>query len=143
MNKDLKEALELLENEKSIDKKVILKAIKESLENAYRNYLIRKANQNNDKFFASMLQKDQKYIDVVIDEDSYDYEIFLAKEVIPDDLEIINDLTEVKLSVAREFDENCQVDDRVYVEAPRIDLGHIATQNQLKDFHFQPLNTIH
>ena len=129
MNKDLKEALELLENEKSIDKKVILKAIKESLENAYRNYLIRKANQNNDKFFASMLQKDQKYIDVVIDEDSYDYEIFLAKEVIPDDLEIINDLTEVKLSVAREFDENCQVDDRVYVEAPRIDLGHIATQN--------------
>ena len=129
MNKDLKEALELLESEKSIDKKVILKAIKESLENAYRNYLIRKANQNNDKFFASMLQKDQKYIDVVIDEDSYDYEIFLAKEVIPDDLEIINDLTEVKLSVAREFDENCQVDDRVYVEAPRIDLGHIATQN--------------
>ena len=129
MNRDLKDALELLEKEKNIDKKVILVAIKESLENAYRNYLIRQANQNGDKIFANVISKDQQFIYVVIDENSYDYEIFLAKEVIPDDFEIINDLTEVKLSVARQFDENCQVEDRVYIEAPRVDLGHIAIQN--------------
>ena len=76
-----------------------------------------------------MIQKDKNFINVVIDEDSYDYEIFLAKEVIPDDMDIVNDLTEVKLSEAREYDENAQIEDWVYVEAPRIDLGHIAIQN--------------
>lgn len=129
MNRELKEALELLEKEKNIDKSLILKSIKESLEYAYRNYLVRNANRNGDKILAEMIQKDQNFINVVIDEDSYDYEIFLAKEVIPDDLEIVNDLTEVKLSEARQYDENAQVEDWVYVEAPRIDLGHIAIQN--------------
>ncbi len=129
MNRELKEALDILEKEKNIEKKVIIKAIKESLEHAYKDYLIRKANANGDKFFATMIQKDPDYIIAVIDEDSYDYEIFISKEVIPDDLEIVNDLTEIKLSDAREYDENCQVEDRVYVEAPKFDLGHIATQN--------------
>lgn len=129
MNRELKEALELLEKEKNIDKSLILKSIKESLEYAYRNYLVRTANRNGDKILAQMIQKDQNFINVVIDEDSYDYEIFLAKEVIPDDLDIVNDLTEVKLSEAKQFDENAQEGDWVYVEAPRIDLGHIAIQN--------------
>ena len=129
MNRELKEALDTLEKEKNIEKKVIIKAIKESLEHAYKDYLIRQANAKGDKFFAAMVQKDQDYIIVVIDEDSYDYEIFLSKEVIPDDLEIVNELTEIKLSDARQYDENCQVEDRVYVEAPKFDLGHIATQN--------------
>lgn len=129
MNKELKEALEILEKEKNVDKKIMLDAIKVSLENAYRNYLIRQANAKGDKFFASVLQRDNDFIRVVIDEDSYDYEIFLAKEVIPDDLDIVSDLTEVKLTEAREYDENCQDGDRVYVEAPHIDLGHIAIQN--------------
>ena len=129
MNRELKDALETLEKEKKIDKSLILKSIKESLEYAYRNYFVRNANRNGDKIFAHMLQKDQSFINVVIDEDSYDYEVFLAKEVIPDDLDIINDLTEIKLSDARQYDENAQVEDRVYVEAPRLDLGHIAIQN--------------
>ena len=129
MNKELKDALEVLEKEKNIDKALILKSIKESLEYAYRNYLVRNANRNGDKVLAQMIQKDQNYINVVIDEDSYDYEIFLAKEVIPDDFDIVNDLTEVKLSIAKEYDDNAQVGDQVYIEAPRIDLGHIAIQN--------------
>ena len=129
MNRELKEALEILEKEKNIDKSLILKSIKESLEYAYRNYLVRDANKKGDKVLAQMIQKDQDFINVVIDEDSYDYEIFLAKQVIPDDLEILNDLTEVKLSEARKYDENAQVDDQVYIEAPRIDLGHIVIQN--------------
>ena len=129
MNRELKEALEILEKEKNIDKSLILKSIKESLEYAYRNYLVRSANKSGDKVLAQMIQKDQDFINVVIDEKTYDYEIFLAKEVIPDDLDIINDLTEVKLSEARKYDENAQVDDQVYIEAPRIDLGHIVIQN--------------
>ena len=91
MNRELKEALELLEKEKNIDKSLILKSIKESLEYAYRNYLVRTANRNGDKILAQMIQKDKNFINVVIDEDSYDYEIFLAKEVIPDDMDIVND----------------------------------------------------
>ena len=129
MNRELKEALEILEKEKNIDKSLILKSIKESLEYAYRNYLVRSANKSGDIVLAQNIQKDQDFINVVIDEDTYDYEIFLAKEVIPDDLDIINDLTEVKLSEARKYDENAQEYDRVYIEAPRIDLGHIVIQN--------------
>ena len=129
MNRELKEALELLEKEKNIDKSLILKSIKESLEYAYRNYLMKAANKNGDKILAQMIQKDPNYINVVIDENSYDYEIFLAKEVIPDDLDVINDLTEVKLSEAKKYDDNAQVEDWVYIEAPRIDLGHIVIQN--------------
>ena len=45
MNKELKDALEVLEKEKNIDKALILKSIKESLEYAYRNYLVRNANR--------------------------------------------------------------------------------------------------
>ena len=129
MNRELKEALEVLEKEKHIDKSVIIKAIKESLENAYRNYMVRKANEDGDKFFANMIQKDPQYINVVIDEDSYDYEVFLGKEVIDDDMEIINNLTEIHLSDAREFDETCQVGNTVYDVAPQINLGHNLTQN--------------
>ena len=129
MSIELKEALESLEKEKNIEKSLILKSIKESLEYAYRTYLVRTANRNGDKILAQMIQKDHNFINVVIDENSYDYEVFLAKEVIPDDLDIVNDLTEVKLSEARQYDENAQVEDWVYVEAPKIDLGHIAIQN--------------
>lgn len=128
MNKELKEALEVLEKEKHIEKGVIIRAIKESLENAYRNYMERKANDDGDKMFATMIKKDPEYVNVVIDEDSYDYEVFLGKEVIDDDLDIINDLTEIHLSKARELDDNCQVGDTVYDVAPQMNLGHNATQ---------------
>ena len=56
--------------------------------------------------------------------------LFLAKEVIPDDLEIVSPLTEIHMSDAREIDENCEEGDEVYVEAPSdIDLGNIEVQN--------------
>ena len=129
MNKELKEALNALEREKGVDKEVILEAIKISLENAYKNCLVREAKSKGNSMLASMIMKDQEFITVVIDEESYDYEIFLCKEVIPVDLDIITPLTEVKLSEAREYDAECQPGDRVYVEAPHIDLGHIAIQN--------------
>ena len=57
MNRELKEALELLEKEKNIDKSLILKSIKESLEYAYRNYLVRNANRNGDKILEKILLK--------------------------------------------------------------------------------------
>lgn len=125
-----KDALERLEKEKRIDRSQILDAIKVSLENAYRSYFIRQANIAGDKFFASVLKKDKDFIKVIIDEDTYESEIFLAKEVIPDDLEIVSPLTEIHMSDAREIDENCEEGDEVYVEAPSdIDLGNIEVQN--------------
>ena len=129
MNRELKDALEQLEKEKNIDKSLILKSIKESIEKAYRNNLVRSANRKGDKILAKMINDDKNFINVVIDEDSYDYEIFISKEVIPDDYEVMNELTEVKLSEAREYDENAQVEDFVYIEAPKVELGHIAIQN--------------
>lgn len=129
MNRELKEALELLEKEKNIDKHVMLDSIRTALENTYKKIFLKQATQKGDIIFAKMLQKDNDYIRVVIDEDSYDYAIYLAKEVIPDDLEVVSPLTEIKLSDARKFDEDCEVDDSVYVEVEHIDLGHIAIQD--------------
>ena len=129
MNKELKEALYAIEKEKGVDREVILDAIKTALENAYKNYMIRDAKSKGDTFFANMITNDPDYITVVIDNESYDYEIYLCKEVIPDDWDIVSPLTEVKLEEARKYDAECQPEDRVYIEAPHIDLGHIAIQN--------------
>ena len=125
-----KEIVETLEREKRIDRSKILDAIRVSLEHAYKGYFVRQANLAGDKFFANVLEKDKNFIKVIIDEDSYESEIFLAKEVIGDDLEIINPLTEIHMSEAREIDENCEEGDEVYVEAPHdIELGNIEVQN--------------
>lgn len=117
MNRGLKEALDMLVKEKNIDRKVMLEEIRNSLESACRNYF----NRNYEKVPVDLK--------VVIDDDTCDYNIFLGKEVIPDDEEIISELTEVHFSEARKYDSNCEMGDIVYIVVPNIDFGHIITQN--------------
>ncbi len=118
MSNGLKEALDLLVKEKNINRDIMLEEIRNSLENACRSYYHKKFNN-----------KIPVDIKVVIDKKTCEYNVFLGKEVIPDDEEIVSELTEVHYSFAKEYDENCEIGDIVYVIAPNIDFGHIITQN--------------
>lgn len=116
-SKELKDALDMLEREKKIDRDAMIDAIRVALEAACKDYF----NKNN---------KDHVPIDlnVVVDKDSCNYAIFLGKEVIDDNDKILSDLTEVKYSEAIKYDQNCNISDIVYIPIPEINFGHILTQ---------------
>ena len=126
MNNELRDALEILEKEKNVDKNVMLDAVKSALENAYKSYF----NKNN---------KDVPIdLKIIMDYDTCDYNVFLGKEVIPSDEEVISDLTEVKYDIAKKLDENCEIGDIVYVPVINVDLGYILT-NTAKGIIIQKL----
>ena len=118
MGSGLKEALDVLVKEKNINRDIMLDEIRTSLESACKNYFNRKYGN-----------KVPVEIKVVIDKKTCEYNIFLGKEVIPDDYEIISELTEVHNSEAKEIDPNCEIGDIVYVVEKKINFGHIITQN--------------
>ena len=126
MNNELRDALEILEKEKNVDKNVMLDAVKSALESAYKSYF----NKNN---------KDVPIdLKIIMDYDTCDYNVFLGKEVIPSDEEVISDLTEVKYDIAKKLDENCEIGDIVYVPVINVDLGYILT-NTAKGIIIQKL----
>lgn len=116
-NKELRDALDMLEREKKIDRNAMIDAIRLALETACRDYF----NKNNKEHVPLDLN-------VVIDKDTCNYAVFLGKEVIPDNENIISELTEVKLSEARKYDTNCNESDIVYIPVEEINFGHILTQ---------------
>ncbi len=118
MSSGLKEALDVLVKEKNINKDIMLDEIRASLENACKNYYNRKYGN-----------KVPVEIKVVIDKKTCEYNIFLGKEVIPDDEEIVSELTEVHNSDAKETDPNCEIGDIVYMVEKKMNFGHIITQN--------------
>lgn len=136
MNNDLRVALEALEKEKGIKKEVLLSAIYSSLATACKNHF---GYTNN--------------IKIDIDPDTYEYSITMEKEIIPDDEEIINDLTEIHFEDAKNIiidkikkenkhitkndlkirtDEallECKVGETIECPIDAKSFGHIATQN--------------
>lgn len=116
-NRELKDALDMLEREKKIDRNAMIDAIRLALETACKDYF----NKNNKEHVPIDLN-------VVVDKDTCNYAIFLGKEVIPDNEDIISELTEVKLSEARKYDQSCNELDIVYIPVEDINFGHILTQ---------------
>ncbi|MCQ2609525.1 MAG: transcription termination factor NusA [Lachnospiraceae bacterium] len=114
---NLKEAIDILEKEKNIDREILLSTIEEALENASK------------KYFAKKNPHVPVDLKVVLDKDTCEWGIFVGKEVIDDDMEIMTDLTEVHLSDAKKIDETCEVGDVVYIEEKNIKFGHIIVQN--------------
>lgn len=117
MNNELRDALEILEKEKNIDRNIMLDAVKSALESAYKSYF----NKNNKNVPIDLK--------IIMDYDTCDYNVFLGKEVIPNNEEILSDLTEVNYDIAKKLDENCEIGDIVYVPVINVDLGYILTQN--------------
>lgn len=109
MNKELMEALNVLEREKDISKDVILEAIENSLLTAYKVHYGKSDN-----------------VTINIDHQTGDYKILAAKQVV----EVVEDkATQISLEDAWKISKKYQLDDVVNVEVKSKEFGRIATQN--------------
>lgn len=109
MNKELMEALNVLEREKDISKDVILEAIENSLLTAYKVHYGKSDN-----------------VAINIDHQTGDYKILAAKQVV----EVVEDRAmQISLEDAWKISKKYQLDDVVSVEVKSKEFGRIATQN--------------
>ncbi len=109
MNKELMEALDILEREKEISKETLFEAIENSLITAYKNHFGKADN-----------------VKVEIDRNTCDYFCYAEKEVAE---EIEDPVMQISPEEAKEFDPTAKIGDTVRVEIHSKEFGRIATQN--------------
>lgn len=109
MNRELIEALDVLEKEKDISKEVMLEAIETSLITAYKNHFGKADN-----------------VKVNIDRETGDFTIFAEKTVVE---QVEDKAVEISLAQAQEIDKKYKEGDVVNVEVKSKEFGRIATQN--------------
>jgi len=109
MNRELIEALDILEKEKDISKEVLLEAIENSLIQAYKNHFGKADN-----------------VKVTIDRETGDFKIFAEKTVV----ETVEDpVMEISLDAAHELSKKYKLGDVVNIEVKSKEFGRIATTN--------------
>ena len=109
MNKELMEALDILEREKEISKDTLFEAIENSLITAYKNHYGKADN-----------------VKVEIDRETCDYYCYAEKEVVE---EVEDSVMQISTEDAKEIDPKAKVGDIVRVEIRSKEFGRIATQN--------------
>ncbi len=109
MNKELMEALDILEKEKEISKETLFEAIENSLITACKNHFGKADN-----------------VRVEIDRDTCDFLCYAEKEVVE---EVEDDCLQISLEDAQELSHNAQLGDILHVEIKSKEFGRIATQN--------------
>ncbi len=109
MNKELIEALELLEKEKNISKATLLEAIENSLLTACKNHFGKADN-----------------VKVNINPDTGDFSVYAEKEVVE---EVEDPVLQVSLADAKMKDPKFEVGDTLQVPIESKSFGRIATQN--------------
>jgi N utilization substance protein A len=109
MNKELIEALDVLEKEKDISKEVLLEAIENSLLTACKTHFGKTDN-----------------IRAHIDRESGDLEVYAEMTVVD---EVTDPSTEISLDAARNIKASYQVGDVIRREIKSKEFGRIATQN--------------
>lgn len=109
MNKELMEALDILEREKEISKDTLFEAIENSLITAYKNHYGKADN-----------------VKVEIDRETCDYYCYAEKEVVE---EVEDSVMQISAEDAKEIDPKAKVGDIVRVEIRSKEFGRIATQN--------------
>ena len=109
MNKELMEALDMLEREKEISKETLFEAIENSLITACKNHFGKADN-----------------VKVEIDRDTCDFLCYAEKEVTE---EVEDPVLQIALAQAQEISENAKVGDMIRVEIKSKEFGRIATQN--------------
>ncbi len=109
MNKELMEALDILEREKEISKDTLFEAIENSLITAYKNHFGKADN-----------------VKVEIDRETCDYYCYAEKEVVD---EVEDPVMQISPEDAKEIDPKAKVGDIVRVEIRSKEFGRIATQN--------------
>ena len=109
MNKELMDALNVLEEEKNISKDTLLGAIEQSLIQAYKNHF-----GKADNVFVS------------INPETCDFHVYAERTVV----EYVDDpAMEISLTEAQKMNPNAEIDDIVKVEIHSKQFGRIATQN--------------
>ena len=109
MNKELMEALDILEKEKDIPKETLFDAIENSLITACKNHFGKADN-----------------VKVEIDKETCDFLCYAEKEVVE---EVADDVLQISLEDARELSHKAQLGDMLHVEIKSKEFGRIATQN--------------
>ena len=109
MNKELMEALDILEKEKNISKEVLMEAIEQSLIQACKNHFGKADN-----------------VHVTIDHETCEFSVYADKTVV----EVVEDpVMEISLSNAKMMDSKYELGDIVQVPIQSKQFGRIATQN--------------
>ena len=108
MNKELIEALNILEKEKDISKESLFEAIENNLVVAYKNNFNKADN-----------------VTVTMDRETGDFHIYSQKEVVE---EVMDPVTEISLEDARSIKGTYELGDIVNIEIQSKDFGRIATQ---------------
>ena len=112
MNKELMEALNILEKEKEISKETLFEAIENSLMLACKNHFGKADN-----------------VKVEINRETCDFEVYAEKTVVEDADAIEDDMLEITLEDAKKIAKKAKVGDIVHVEIKSKEFGRIATQN--------------
>ena len=109
MNKELMEALDILEKEKNISKDTLLGAIEQSLIQACKNHFGKADN-----------------VHVTINPETCDFSVYAEREV----KEFVEDpAMEISLVEAQKLNTNAEIGDIIKVEIHSKEFGRIATQN--------------
>ena len=112
MNKELIEALNILEKEKEISKDTLFEAIENSLVTACKNHFGKADN-----------------VKVEINRETGDFLVYAEKEVVPEPIDVEDDCLQITLEEAQEISKKAQVGDILHVEIKSKEFGRIATQN--------------
>lgn len=112
MNKELMEALDILEKEKEISKETLFEAIENSLLTACKNHFGKADN-----------------IRVEMNRETCEFHVYAQKEVVATPEELEDDCLQITFEDAREISKYAQVGGNVNVEIKSKEFGRIATQN--------------
>lgn len=112
MNKELMEALDILEKEKEISKETLFEAIENSLLTACKNHFGKADN-----------------VKVEIDRKTCDFLVYAEKEIVETHEEVEDDCLQIALEDAEEISKRAKVGDIIHVEIKSKEFGRIATQN--------------
>jgi len=112
MNKELMEALNILEKEKEISKETLFEAIENSLMLACKNHFGKADN-----------------VKVEINRETCDFCVYAEKEVVGTADDVMDDMLEIALEDAKKIAKKAKVGDIVKVEIKSKEFGRIATQN--------------
>lgn len=109
MNKELLEALDILEKEKEISRETLFEAIESSLLTACKNHFGKADN-----------------ITVEVNHETCDFKVLASKEVVE---EVEDDCLQISLEDAQKYKKKAEIGDTVEIEIKSKEFGRIATQN--------------
>jgi N utilization substance protein A len=112
MNKELMEALDILEKEKEISKETLFEAIENSLLTACKNHFGKADN-----------------VTVQIDRDTCDFLVYATKEIVATPQEVEDSVTQICIDDAVKISKSAIIGDTINVEIKSKEFGRIATQN--------------